>query len=860
LLSARSFGIIIESNDSAAPHRKLNAMAELLFFAEAFLVSYLLTGAILRFSLKRRLLDMPNDRSSHVVPKPRLGGIAITISFYVAFATLLALGFRPFASSTILAGTLGGGAVIAAAGLFDDLRGLDARIKLLIQFAAAALAVASGVVLREFGIPLIGSLDLGPLAVPATILWIVALINFYNFIDGIDGLAAGIGLIASAFFYYISGMKGAAGLQSVYAVIAGSSFGFLRFNFPPARIFMGDTGSTFIGYMFAVLSVVGQGAGIPAFLTILLLGGVIGDAALTLLRRALKKEKLFSPHRTHYYQRLTSLGLSHKQVTLIEYLIAALLGVSAVLAVRAPWVFVTFLSVIWTGFFMWALAKIRSMEKGESMLWKGRTLGVAFGDLAFIAVSYVLSYYLRLNFRLPHGAETNSMLISLPIVVVIRTAVFYSYGLYRSIWRYTTFDDLVRIAKAVSVGSAIMVVSFTLLFRFRSFPRSVFIIDWFILTVFMTGSRVAARWFHELPSREEITGTRVIIAGTGPLAELISRHVKKSGTMHAVGYLDDRAEMAHRMIHGLEVLGPLSDVEEIARRHDAKEIIAVNIDAGRIPPEARGRLAAAGIRVRSVSDPSELDDEFETRDGESPCAGRSVLVAGNGPLVGQAGALFSGASRLTVVSNDGASIEGARRRAGPGGTSLELYFGIAHESAAFRRILALRHPEFVFADFAVPDAGVENAGEAYLKTVLFPLETLATEVVRRREGTLVVIERGVQSVPGDAVRAAELAVLDIFRGDASRAAVVRLERDPGVALWPPLVRQILVEGGGVFRVVAPVGPSEQLRVARCELAGPVPESAHLRLELARLLDDGDAEAAMSVLSEMARLSPVKEHV
>ena len=396
-----------------------------------------------------------------------------------------------------------------------------------------------------------------------------------------------------------------------------------------------------MGYVFAVLSVVGQGMGIPAFLTVLLLGGVIGDAALTLVRRALRREKLFSPHRTHYYQRLTSLGLSHKQVTLLEYFIAALLGVSAILAFHKPWTFVTFLSVIWTGFFLWALAKIRSMEKGERLLWEGRTLGVAFGDLAFIAASYVLSYYLRLNFRLPQGAETNSMLISLPIVIVIRTAVFYYYGLYRSIWRYTTFDDLVRIAKAVSVGSAIMVVSFTILFRFTSFPRSVFIIDWFILTVFMTGSRVAARWFHELPSREEIAGKRVIIAGTGALAELISRHVKKSGTMHAIGYLDDRAEMAHRMIHGLEVLGPISEVEEIARKHGAVEIIAVNMDAERIPQETRARLAEAGILVRAVSDPSEIPLEIEEHDGEPPCGERSVLVAGNGPLVEQASALFS---------------------------------------------------------------------------------------------------------------------------------------------------------------------------------------------------------------------------
>jgi UDP-N-acetylmuramyl pentapeptide phosphotransferase/UDP-N-acetylglucosamine-1-phosphate transferase len=835
-------------------------MAELLFFIEAFCIAYLLTGAILRFSLKRHLLDIPNDRSSHVVPKPRLGGIAITVSFYVTFATLLILGFKPFASSTILAGALGGGVVIAAAGLLDDLRGLDAKIKLLVQFAAAGVAVASGVVLREFGIPLIGSIDLGPLAVPATILWIVALINFYNFIDGIDGLAAGIGLIASAFFYYISGMTGAAGLQSVYAVLAGSSFGFLRFNFPPARIFMGDMGSTFMGYVFAVLSVVGQGMGIPAFITVLLLAGVLGDAALTLLRRALRKEKLFSPHRTHYYQRLTSLGLSHKQVTLLEYLIAALLGVSAILAFHKPWTFVTFLSVIWTGFFMWALAKIRSMEKGERLLWEGRTLGIAFGDLVFIAVSYVLSYYLRLNFKLPHGAETNSMLISLPIVIVIRTAVFYYYGLYRSIWRYTTFDDLVRIAKAVSVGSAIMVVLFTLLFRFKSFPRSVFIIDWFILTVFMTGSRVAARWFHELPSREEITGKRVIIAGTGALAELISRHVKKSGTMHAIGYLDDRAEMAHRMIHGLEVLGPIAEVEEIARKHGADEVLAVNMDAGRIPQEVRARLAEAGIRVRAVSDPSEIPMELEEHGGEPPCVGRSVLVAGNGPLAERACALFSRASNLAVVSNESGTLEGASRHTGMGGARPVFFLGIADERTALHRVLAVQRSEFIFADFTFCDVDVENADEAYLRMVMLPLEKLAREVVRFPEAKLVVIERGVKSVPGDAVRAAELLVLDIFRRDTSRLAVVRIEQEPGAGRWSGIMASLLNEGGGVFRVISADDGSGNFVAARCALGDSIPASTHLWLEITRLLDDGNAASATALLSEMARISPVKEHV
>ena len=484
---------------------------------------------------------------------------------------------------------------------------------------------------------------------------------------------------------------------------------------------------------------------------------------------------------------------------------------------------------------------------------------MAFGDLAFIALSYVLGYYLRLNFKLPPGAETNSMLISLPIVIVIRTAVFYFYGLYRSIWRYTNFDDLVRIAKAVSVGSVVMVVLFTFFFRFASFPRSVFIIDWFILTVFMTGSRVAVRWFHELPSREEITGKRVIIAGTGALAELVSLRVKKSGAMRAIGYLDDRAEMAHRMLHGLEVLGPIADVEEIARRHGADEIIAVNMDAGRIPQAARARLAEAGIRVRAVSDPSEIPLELEECDGEPPCRQRSVLVAGSGPLVEQASVLFSKASNLAVISDESAALEGASRHAEMGGARPALFLGIADERAALRRVCALQRPEFIFADYAFREIDIENAGEAYLRTVMLPLEKLATEVARIPGAKLIVIERGVMRIPEDGTRAAELLVLDIFRRDTSRLAVARLEHDPGAGRWPEIFAGLLGEGGGVFRVIPAGDESGRFTVARLTLAGSIPGIAHLWLEITRLLDDGNAASTTPLLNEMARLSPVREH-
>ncbi|MCK4350527.1 MAG: undecaprenyl/decaprenyl-phosphate alpha-N-acetylglucosaminyl 1-phosphate transferase, partial [Candidatus Krumholzibacteria bacterium] len=195
-------------------------MAELLFFLEASVVSFALTGMILRFSLGRSLLDIPNDRSSHRVPKPRLGGIAITAAFFVTILTMLAFGYDPFPGGWHAAGVLGGGALLAVMGLMDDLRGLDARLKLVLQLSAAGIVVASGIVLVELKLPFIGTLPLGQLAIPFTILWIVAIINFYNFIDGIDGLAAGVGMIAALFLVLIATMAGSPVLVLPYVVLA----------------------------------------------------------------------------------------------------------------------------------------------------------------------------------------------------------------------------------------------------------------------------------------------------------------------------------------------------------------------------------------------------------------------------------------------------------------------------------------------------------------------------------------------------------------------------------------------------------------------------------------------------------------
>ncbi len=829
-------------------------MAELFFFFEATLISFLLTWAIIGFSRKRKLLDVPNDRSSHRIPKPRLGGVAIVVSFYATVATLYALGRHPFPTGTIAAGFLVGGGLLALMGIVDDLHHLDARLKLLLQAAAASVVVATGGVLSELRLPLVGTLELGWIAVPFTLLWIVAIINFYNFIDGLDGLAAGVGMIAALFLVLIGTVSVSSPLATIYLVLAGSCLGFLRYNFPPARIFMGDTGSTFIGFSFAVLAIIGSGGGIPVFATLLLLAGVIGDAALTLVNRIIARERIFIPHRTHYYQRLTSVGFSHKQITLLEYLVTVLLGVSALFIFRGETLFVTVFSGLCIVFFLWALLKIRSLERGGTLFPRWRTIAIALGDLIFIAVSYISSYYLRLNFQ-PREAEVSVMLLSLPIVLLIRTALFYHFGLYRGVWRYTTFDDVVRIVKAVSIGSLIMIVSFTLLFRFSAFPRSVFIIDWFILTVLIGGSRIATRWFHELPAHEELSGKRIAIGGTGHAAEIILHTINRAGGLVPVGYLDDRTGMTGKIIHGLEVLGPYGDIERLVEKHKIDELYMAAPYTNRIPTEVRERLAAGGVAVRVVSDTSAIPVLQDLETDEFPCGGERLLVAGNGAVVSLAGDIFADASEIVSVSNEGHVLETAGRCGGGESPSCSFYLGLLGDREAVDSILARHRPASVFAHFRFTSASLQNGIEAYVRTVLVPLCVLASAVHACGGTRLYVIDDS----PGESsslidrtARALERWLIARFEDEPERLSILRAGVERPAGWWSMMLIDLEGQGGGLFRVI--MHRENSLRYGRTDsiierVEADTPYAPELLERMTRLVELCDERGIISLLEE-----------
>lgn len=285
----------------------------LLIFTSLLLTAWLLTGALRRYALARSIIDIPNERSSHTVPTPRGGGVAIVISFLVAVPLLALLNLLDWNEAIAL---LGAGTGIALLGFLDDLGHIAARWRLLGHFSGAAW-----VLFWLGGFPQLTILDyrlpLGSLGHVLGLLYIVWLLNLYNFMDGIDGLASVEAITVSlggVLLYVITGH-----FNEIWAPIAltCATTGFLVWNFPPARIFMGDAGSGFLGISLATLSL--QAGNIDSqlfFGWLILLGVFIVDSTMTLIRRLIRGEKIYEAHRSHAYQFASRRFGRHLPVTL----------------------------------------------------------------------------------------------------------------------------------------------------------------------------------------------------------------------------------------------------------------------------------------------------------------------------------------------------------------------------------------------------------------------------------------------------------------------------------------------------------------------------------------------------------------
>lgn len=317
---------------------EITVLEILICFAVSFIVSFGATPFVMKLAFRIRALDIPDGgRHIHKKTTPLIGGLGIFAGFFISV-----LIFAKYTDSILaLVGILAGAFLMVGMGVIDDAKDLPAKVKLLVQIVAAALVVFSGVTVDYISVPSFiahgGIFNLNIIKYPITILWIVAVTNAVNLIDGLDGLAAGVSSIATFSLFFISVIQDNVEAAVISAALAGACLGFLPFNMNPAKIFMGDTGSQFLGYMLAIISVLGlsKGAVVISFLIpFVILGLPLFDTSFAILRRILQRRPIMEADRGHLHHKLMDKGFSQKQTVAILYIISILLSVIAVLVAQ----------------------------------------------------------------------------------------------------------------------------------------------------------------------------------------------------------------------------------------------------------------------------------------------------------------------------------------------------------------------------------------------------------------------------------------------------------------------------------------------------------------------------------------------
>jgi len=308
-------------------------------FCIALVVVIAATPLVRRFALDIGVVDQPGKRRVHERPIPRLGGIALVLAFFAPLLVLFGLETevaRQFFSEPLrIVGLVAGAVVVCGLGVLDDVRGVRAWTKLAVQFAAASLAYLCGFRIEAVNVPWLGQLDMGVFALPITVLWIAAIINAINLIDGLDGLAGGVAFFACVSNFVVGAINHDRLVLLLSPTLGGALLGFLLYNFNPASIFMGDSGSMFLGYVLATTSIMGSSVKSSTTVAILVpliaLGLPIIDTLFAMVRRFLERRPIFAADRGHIHHQLLAMGINHRRAVLILYGLSIMFTTGAIL-------------------------------------------------------------------------------------------------------------------------------------------------------------------------------------------------------------------------------------------------------------------------------------------------------------------------------------------------------------------------------------------------------------------------------------------------------------------------------------------------------------------------------------------------
>lgn len=546
-------------------------------WAAALASGVLLVPAVREIARSQGWVAPPKPDRWHGAPTALAGGVAIWAAMLTGLAAASIAGDLRFGAWI---GLLAGGSLLCAVGVIDDRLNLKPASKLVAQLVAAAVAVGAGYKIRFFHLEILN------LAV--SFFWIVAITNAVNLLDNMDGLAAGIVLIGAAYI----GWTHVGSPDSILALaLVGSLLAFLVFNFNPASIFMGDSGSMFIGYTLAGLSLAADDASsIVSFVAVpaaTLLVPIL-DTSLVTVTRLVRGRSIAEGGCDHASHRLVMLGLSEREAVGVLWFFALVAGGVANLTKAYSYALgLGLLPVIIIGFGLLGtyLSRMSFVEEGDEDLeksgyawlaldisYKRRVLEVLL-DFALIVVCYYFAYGLRFEFELPRVMMTRFEQ-SLPLVVATTMLAFFYQGVYRGVWTYVSTEDLLKYAKACALAVVFCVLSIVLTRGFDGYPRSVFAIYGLLMFFGVGGTRISFRLMDETLQRRR-PGRPVLIVGAGSGGEIAVRELLRNPELgrRVAGFVDDDRLKQGRRIHGYPVLGGTADLERLRELVPFQEVV-----------------------------------------------------------------------------------------------------------------------------------------------------------------------------------------------------------------------------------------------------------------------------------------------
>jgi UDP-GlcNAc:undecaprenyl-phosphate GlcNAc-1-phosphate transferase len=574
-----------------------------------FVVS--LVASVVLGSVMRRLAPAfgavvpPRPDRWHSEPTPTMGGVAIVAALLLAMGVAFVLARGPEGTISVDAPWLPvmlSSLAMFVVGVVDDRLQLSPLAKLVSSLAIGAFLVFAMSEAQPAGAVSLTWTLLGTI-------WFAGVCHALNLLDNMDGLAAGVALIATVFMAWLLARVLGPGLVVVLTGLAGALAGFLFWNRPPARLFMGDSGSLFIGAVLgasALVAVFRTGVAFisPVVLVVFILVVPLFDTGFVLVLRRLAGRKASKGGTDHVSHRLASLGFSERSAVRILYALSLVGGGVAWLLTSDPGIepmlIVALFAVLLTLFGIF-LARVPVYNLQDFSALKGSTLAPFLKDLTFrwhaaevlldlvlITVCYYAAYRIRFEGQsfddwVPYFAA------SLPVVLGCRLPALYASGLYQRNWTTFGLRDLAPVVRGVGMGSLLVVAVASGLYRFEGFQRGVLFIDFLLLTLAIIVTRGSFRAMSLVVSTRSKRSRRVLVYGAGAFGQLLVREMRMNPhwSMNPIGFIDDDPFKAHRWIAGVPVRGTIDDLADVVRRHSVEEVVlsspAINGDVeGRI--------------------------------------------------------------------------------------------------------------------------------------------------------------------------------------------------------------------------------------------------------------------------------------